>query len=384
MGRHQLWDSAGQLVVDEETLDPILAKPLISPNNYIDVTNPPQSTNLLPLEFKDVHQDTLRMQSIFDYVLAKQISYAPVVGGQYTGINYTVFFPAAIYTFDAEIILKGAYLTLAADRAIVRTTHSGFAFSSTGSNGWKTRMSGFSFDRCNGLKQDNNNLEAGKTDIENCWFYYCPEALNIKKQSSMTFIDKCHFYRCGLIGTFELTDAVYMSKNWFSEAPRYAGNLESIINKTQLYIEHCFFIPAVQTDETLETAWIGNYGSVTVKECRIGSEPGSKVVVNNYTPAHEQQDYAPTAIEVRQCENLACAYGDAVVRLFAFPNVIRVSDNRITPLLTIPIKYADGYAGADITPFNGRQDLCLVDVSGNVGQSVNAWSAPMELKQFER
>lgn len=355
------------------------------PEFLIDVTAPPEGTGLLPVTKTDPVQDQANLQAIFNYIQANEVTYQPAAE-QSTGFDYTVFFPDGQYEFSTSTILKGKYLKIKADRAIIKTTDNSYAFTSTTDAGWKIDIDGFSFDRCGGLKQNNNNIESGRTNITNCWFYYSPaEAVWIKKQSSMTFIDKCHFYKCTNIAYFELTDAVYIDKCWFSEAARTAANPVDITNKTKLIIRNTFFIPAPQPDTSFEMAWIRNEDYVRVENCRVSSESGAKTVVHNYAAGATGSPYNPNGVEVVNNNPMAVTVGDgSIVRLYALPNILKVKDNAITPTITKPIGYGSGYTAADVANFLNHQDTITVDVAGNVGQTSTAWSVPTELRPFIR
>lgn len=358
---------------------------LTRPEITIDVTAPPKGTGLLPLTKTNPAQDQVRLQAIFDYIKSKEVTYQPAAE-QSTGWNYSVYFPNGIYEWSTSVILKGKYLKIKADRAIIRTTDNSYAFTSTTDAGWKLDLDGFSFDRCGGLKQDNNNIESGRTNITNCWFYYSPaEAVWLTKQSSMTFIDKCHFYKCTNIAYFDKTDAVYINKCWFSEASRTAAKPTNITNKTKLFIKDTFFIPAPQPDTSFEMAWIRNEDYVLIENCRVSSEPGAKTIVHNYAAGSPGSPYNPNGVEIINNNPLAVTVGDgSLVRLFALPNILRVRGNALTPTITKPLGYGTGYTAADAASFAGKQDVIVVDVTGNVGQTSSAWSVPTELKPFVR
>ena len=375
---------SARLYKDNQEFTTQLAQ-IVRPEIEINVLNPPKETGLLPLTMTDPVEDKIRLQSIFDYIEIHETSYAPN-NNQRTGYCYTVFFPNAIYEWATSIVLKGKYLQLKGARVIVRVTDGSYAFDSTGSDGWKLDLDGFSFDRCNGLKQHNDNLEAGRTNIVNCWFYYSDRAIDLVKQSSHTYIDKCHFYKCVEVGYFDLTDAVYFDKVWINDAGRTIEHPEVIINKTRMYFNDVFFIPSGVTHPVAsdEIAWVRNEYFVRFENCRFSSEPGAMTVVNQYGAASQQAGYNPIGAEILNSEPLASTTGKYVIRLFAMANVLKVSGNQIGPLDTLPIGFSKTYTGLDIDAFAGRYDLVTVDVSGNVGQSSGAWAVPVKLKQFIR
>lgn len=358
---------------------------IVRPEIEINVLNPPKETDLLPLTMSDPTEDQLRLQAIFDYVKANEVSYKPN-NQQMTGYSYTVYFPKGIYEWSSSVLAHGNYLIIKGDRAIIRVTDGNYAFKTTGTDGWKLDLDGFSFDRCNAISQQNDNLEAGRTNIVNCWFYYSKRALDLIKQSSHTYIDKCHFYKCEEVGSFELTDAVYFDKVWINDAGRTIEHPEVIINKTRMYFNDVFFIPSGVTHPVAsdEIAWVRNEYFVRFENCRFSAEPGAMTVVNQYGTAGQQAGYNPTGAEILNSEPLASTTGKYVIRLFAMANVLKVSGNQIGPLDTSPIGFSKTYTGLDIDAFAGRYDLVTVDVSGNVGQSSGAWTVPVKLKQFIR
>lgn len=375
---------SARLYKDNQEFTTQLAQ-IVRPEIEINVLNPPKETGLLPLTMTDPAEDQLRLQAIFDYVKANEVSYKPN-NHQMTGYSYTVYFPKGIYEWSSSVLAHGNYLIIKGDRAIVRVTDGDYAFKTTGSDGWKLDLDGFSFDRCNAISQQNDNLEAGRTNIVNCWFYYSDRAIDLVKQSSHTYIDKCHFYKCVEVGYFDLTDAVYLDKVWINDAGRTIEHPEVIINKTRMYFNRVFFIPSGVTHPVAsdEIAWVRNEYFVRFENCRFSSEPGAMTVVNQYGAASQQTGYNPVGAEILNSEPLAATTGKYVIRLFAMANVLKVSGNQIGPLDTSPIGFSKTYTGLDIDAFTGRYDLVTVDVSGNVGQSSGAWNVPVKLKQFIR
>ncbi len=356
----------------------------------INVLNPPAETGLKPYVVGgDIETNTNNIQAIFDYISTNERAF-PSNGnsGQYTGYTFTVVFPTAEYTFNKTINIKGRFLNLYGKRAIINVTDNSFAFVSETHHAWKLNIEGFSFIKCSGLKQINDNLEAGWTNIDKCWFYYSKEAIHLEKQSSMTNISKCHFCKCERVGYFEFTDSVIMKECWINDIVRYSEEVkEVIINKSRMIIKDTFFIACGGTHTyTDEIAWIGNYKSIMLENCRCSSETGSMTVVNNYSKYTTESSFSPTYVIVKNDQSLACQHGRMVVRLFELPNMLQVIDNNITPTNSYPVNYANSFDVSVIAGIsdNLAQNIFNVDVRGNIGQTSIRNQIPAELERFKR
>ena len=356
----------------------------------INVLNPPTETGLKPYVVGgDIETNTNNIQAIFDYVGNNGRTFqANDTSGQYTGYNFTVIFPTSEYIFNKTIEIKGRFLNLYGKRAIIKVTDGSFAFSSSGYHAWKLNIEGFSFVKCSGLNQINDNLEAGWTNIDNCWFYYSKEAIHLEKQSSMTNISKCHFYKCERVGYFDLTDSVVMKECWINDIVRHSEEVkEVIINKTRMLIKDTFLIPCGSTHTyTDEIAWIGNYKSIILENCRCSSEPGSMTIVNNYSEYATEASFSPTYVIVKNDQSLSCQYGGMVVRLFKLPNMLQVIDNNITRATSYPVGYANSFDVSVISGISDKvaQNIINVDVRGNIGQTSIRNQIPTELERFRR
>ena len=356
----------------------------------INVLNPPAETGLEPyVAGGDIETNTNNIQAIFDYISTNERAF-PSNGnsGQYTGYTFTVIFPTAEYTFNKTINIKGRFLNLYGKRAIINVTDNSFAFSTEGHHAWKLNIEGFSFIKCSGLNQINDNLEAGWTNIDKCWFYYSKEAIHLEKQSSMTNISKCHFYKCERVGYFEHTDSVVMKECWINDIVRHSEEVkEVIINKSRMIIKDTFFIPCGGTHTyTDEIAWIGNYKSIILENCRCSSEAGSMTVVNNYSAYATESSFSPTYVIVKNDQSLSCQYGSMVVRLFKLPNMLQVIDNNITRTTGYPVDYANSFDVSVITGISNTaaQNIINVNVRGNIGQTSIRNQIPTELERFKR
>lgn len=340
----------------------------------IDVMNPPVSTGLLPLTGSNTVQDTIRLQAIFDWVQANSVSYAG--GGLYSGYSYKVDFGTASYIFDTKINLKGSYLNLVADRAIIQTTHNDFPFETTASYGWQTKMRGFTFDRTHGgLNIANDNIEGGTTEITDCWFFYTTDtAIKLNKISSIADIHHNRFIGCKHVLENINCDKAYLEHNWISDMSRSVNQDAPIINRGRLYVKDNLFVPAEIIGGATENAYINNYSldgitnTLVVEDNHFGGEIGQKSIVNNFVTGNTGSPMTPTIVVVKN--NDECYTADQpIVRLFQVPNKLEITGNSGLQYPALSMEWGIGVVVSNVIAiYNNITRRCKIIVNNNVGQ----------------
>lgn len=359
----------------------------------IDAHYPP--LGLLPLTGADATQDTIRLQAIFDFIKANETSYSPD-GGQQTGVSYSVRLRDMTYVFNAQITLKGQYLNIIANRAIIKMTDSSLtALYANGSNCRKLYMKGLTFEgMATAINIDKDNIDCGLIDFNRCWFFTTTStALKIKDQSSMVTFNKCHFFHCRYIVETIICDRVLFNDCWISDAPRQTNQETSFIfNSAEVKFHNCFLIPngyntSTGEESLTEIAWIKCVGgSIDVEHCRISSEDNSRTLINFYNDGSTSSPYVPRFVRVSNNTKVSAQHGECIVRLFGMPNKIEINNNGFVRANDVPIKYgtefdATVWQNSSITAINSKIEIVIQD---NLGQNSNANLCPVELKRFLR
>jgi len=254
----------------------------------------------------------------------------------YGGLTPTVYFPAGVYLISKKINFA-TYVSIAADKAIMTPStefakSSDFAFSLIG---WQCKIAGLQFIGFkNAVEINNNNLDAGKIEIDNCDFIENQTAIKLTAQSSISIIHNSRFYNNQKVLIIERGDKVIFEENWVTSGNLAGDNDAQIINKAVLNFYNNLLVPTPPQKGAREPAWINNFGSLIVENTRQGGEPGSFTLVNNFAEAETKYPLIPTSVVIKNsdCYAVYRTNGNmpepAVLRLYALPNQIVLEDIR--------------------------------------------------------
>lgn len=163
--------------------------------------------------------------------------------------------------------------------------------------------------------------------IRNCTFYDCENTLEFNVLRSATVvIENCKFFNCDRI-LYNYADKCVM-RNCFVEARRYT--VPPIYNDGNLVVDTCIFVPA--TGIKMDT-WIENHansakqGGLTLLNSRFGGENGgARSIIYNYADAITNPAVGErNNIVIDKCQ-VTCAGTQGVLRLFAIPNRISITN----------------------------------------------------------
>lgn len=163
--------------------------------------------------------------------------------------------------------------------------------------------------------------------IRNCTFYDCENTLEFNVLRSATVvIENCKFFNCDRI-LYNYADKCVM-RNCFVEARRYT--VPPIYNDGNLVVDTCIFVPA--TGIKMDT-WIENHansakqGGLTLLNSRFGGENGgARSIIYNYADAITNPAVGDrNNIVIDKCQ-VTCAGTQGVLRLFAIPNRISITN----------------------------------------------------------
>ncbi len=316
-------------------------------------------------------------------------------GPIYFGNAKTVYFPAGIYKISRPITVT-SYISMLGDKAILCPSAK-FKPGSVGIIGkdtWQGHISGLqliSFDKA--LHLENNNIDCGKINIENCEFLSNQVAVTIKAQSSYVLICNNRFVDNQKAVIIEAGQKTDMSNNWIT-AGRLKGKHDAqIITYGVLHFDKNVLVPVNPEAGTVEPAWINNYSSVIINGTRQGGESGSFTLVNNFAAAAVKEPIWPNAVIIKDCECYA-VYGNtrdyiqpAALRLINVPNNI-VLENLVGFINAKVLDYsAASGAGKPAKRGNKPNDKNLIkiklnNIQGGISKHANGTDLPEGLVEY--
>jgi hypothetical protein len=243
----------------------------------------------------------------------------------------TVYFPAGVYKITKTIPL-GSYVSIKSDKAILIPSEIMIdnELAAMKGIGWQCDISGLQFIKFQtAIDLDNNNIDCGKINIEDCDFLDNKIAIKIKCQSTLTTIEKNRFINNGKVLIVEKGDKVVLAKNWISGLI-FTKNIDAAIeNKGVLHFNENSLGPyGGHENKYRECAWINNHRTIFALGNRQGGEMGSVTLVNNFAKADMKYPPEPNAVTIHNSDsyavsdNIGSNITPGAIRLFEIPNQI--------------------------------------------------------------
>ena len=252
----------------------------------------------------------------------------------YIGGSEDLYFPLGSYLISSSIKL-GHYVRVRGENAILSTFSGKNELIAFDAVGWQCHISGLQFANFKvAIKIDNQNLDAGQVTIKDCKFIDNQNAISLNAKSSITNISESNFYGNKIALDITHGDKVFLNKCWITSGRLSGQNPAQIINRAVFHMDDVLLVPAINLKNTIEAAWINNYGTVSCNLIRQGGEPGSMCLINNFSEAKLKYPIIPSSISVTNTDSYAGDENDgkfftpAAIRLFAIPNQIYLQNIR--------------------------------------------------------
>ncbi|MFZ1704672.1 MAG: glycosyl hydrolase family 28-related protein [Saprospiraceae bacterium] len=252
----------------------------------------------------------------------------------YIGGSEDLYFPFGSYLISSSIKL-GHYVRVRGENAILTTFSGKNELTAFNLIGWHCDISGIQFANFKvAVSIDTKNLDTGQITIRDCKFVDNAVAISLNAQSSITNITESNFYGNKIALDIIHGDKVFLNKCWITSGRLSGQNPAQIINRAVFHMDDVLLVPAVNLKNTIEAAWINNYGTVSCNLVRQGGEPGAMCLINNFSEAKLKYPIIPSSITVMNTDSYAADENDgkfftpAAIRLFAIPNQIYLQNIR--------------------------------------------------------